>query len=80
MAPLRGSIHATISRGLQSYVAECLEVAVVTQGHTLDEVISNLKDAISLHLEGENYESLGLVAAPRLIVTYELAIPHAPAS
>jgi predicted RNase H-like HicB family nuclease len=31
-------------------VAECLEISVVTQGQTLDEVTSNLKEAVELHL------------------------------
>jgi hypothetical protein len=39
-APLRDIVHATISRGASAYVAECWEVAVVTQGRTLDEVVA----------------------------------------
>ncbi|HEV8339718.1 MAG TPA: type II toxin-antitoxin system HicB family antitoxin [bacterium] len=53
------------------YVAECLEVAVVTQGHTLDELLANLREALALHLEGEEAALLGLVANPRLVMTYE---------
>ena len=70
-APLRDSVHATVSRGESSYVAECWEVAVVTQGRTLDEVVSNLREALTLHLEGEDLDSLGLTRSPRLVVTYE---------
>jgi predicted RNase H-like HicB family nuclease len=70
-APLRDSLHATVSRGESSYVAECWEVAVVTQGRTLDEVVSNLREALTLHLEGEDLDSLGLTRSPRLVVTYE---------
>ena len=36
------------------YVAECLGLAVVTQGSTLDETVQNLREAILLHLEGED--------------------------
>jgi len=64
-------VHATVSRGKTSYVAECWEVAVVTQGRTLDEVVSNLREALTLHLEGEDLDSLGLTRSPRLVVTYE---------
>ena len=70
-APLRDSVHATVSRGESSYVAECWEVAVVTQGRTLDEVVFNLREALTLHLEGEDLDSLGLTRSPRLVVTYE---------
>jgi predicted RNase H-like HicB family nuclease len=69
--PLRDSLHAIVSRGERAYVAECWEVAVVTQGRTLDEVVSNLREALALHLEGEDLGSLGLARSPRLVVTYE---------
>jgi predicted RNase H-like HicB family nuclease len=74
---LRDSIHATITRGERAFVAECLEVAVVTQGRTLDEVMSNLAEAVALHLDGEDHERLGLTREPRLIVTYEQPLANA---
>lgn len=46
------SIKAIITRGQTHFVAECVEIAVVTQGRTLDEVMANLQEAIALHLEG----------------------------
>jgi predicted RNase H-like HicB family nuclease len=36
------------------YVAECQEFAIVTQGGTLDEVMQNLSEAVSLYLEDED--------------------------
>jgi len=71
-APRRETIHAVVGHSRDWFVAECLEVAVVTQGRTLDELVANLQDAIDLHLEGEDPAALGLVPAPRLTVTYEL--------
>jgi len=79
-APLRDSLHATVSRGERSYVAECWEVAVVTQGRTLDEVVSNLREALSLRFEGEDLDSLGLTPSPRLIVTYESPLENGPSA
>jgi predicted RNase H-like HicB family nuclease len=79
-APLRDSLHATVSRGEASYVAECWEVAVVTQGRTLDEVVSNLREALTLHLEGEDLDSLGLTRSPRLVVTYESPLENGPST
>lgn len=56
-APLRRShqtVTAIIRPGEESgFVAECLEIAVVTQGRTLDETVRNLQEAITLHLEAE---------------------------
>ena len=69
---LRDTIHAVLQRDQGFYVAECLEVAVVTQGRTADEVLSNLQEAIALHLEGEDPQSLGLTDDTRLVVTYEV--------
>ena len=33
------------------YVAECPEVGTVSQGHTIEEAITNLKEATELYLE-----------------------------
>lgn len=79
-APLRDSLHAIVSRGETSYVAECWEVAVVTQGRTLDEVVSNLREALTLHLEGEDPDSLGLTRSPKLVVTYESPLENGPST
>ena len=69
------TIHAVISRSDDMYVAECLEVAVVTQGDTLDQTIANLREALDLHLEGEDGKrDAGLVATPRLAITYETVL------
>jgi predicted RNase H-like HicB family nuclease len=75
---LRKHLHATIYPGDQSgYVAECQEVAVITQGKTLDEVSRNLREAVALYLEDEDPIQLGLVAKPSLIVTFELQPEYA---
>lgn len=72
--PARGyrTIHATITRGESLWVAECERLAVVTQGPTIDDAISNLKEAVELHLEGEDLEALGLSSHPTVLVTIEL--------
>lgn len=48
---LQHTIKAFIRKGEKYYVAECLEIPVVTQGKTLDEAVANLREAVSLHLE-----------------------------
>lgn len=70
----RESIHAVIHRDPEAYVGECLEIAVVTQGRTIDELVSNLREAITLHLAGEEVESFGLSTTSRLVMTYELPL------
>jgi predicted RNase H-like HicB family nuclease len=66
------SIKAFGHKGEDYYVAECLEIPVITQGKTLDETMNNLKEAVALHLEGENLADLGLAPNPSLLVTLEL--------
>jgi predicted RNase H-like HicB family nuclease len=49
------TLHATVSRGEKSgwYVAQCLEVDVVSQGKTADEALANLREALELYFEDE---------------------------
>lgn len=75
---LQRTIKAVIRPGEQSgYVAECLEIPVITQGTTLDEVTQNLREAVELHLAGENLAALGLAPDPTILVTLELIPTHA---
>ena len=70
---LQHTIKAVIRPGDQSgYVAECLELPVVTQGETLDDVARNLHEAVALQLDGEDPAAWGLASAPTIVVTFEL--------
>ena len=78
MTHLQQNIHAIIRPGEDSgYVAECIEISVVTQGRTLDEISQNLAEAVSLHLEDENPADFGLVKRPSLSVVFELQPEYA---
>ena len=70
MKHLQKTIKVIIRPGDEGgFVAECVEVAVVTQGKTIDETIHNLKEAVALHLEGEDPAEFGLRDRPTLVVT-----------
>ncbi len=43
---LRRTIQAFIRKGETPYIAECLDIAVVTQGKNLDETLANLQEAV----------------------------------
>jgi len=74
--PLQHTIMAAIRPGEQfGFVSQCLEIPIVTQGATLDEVTANLREAIALQLEGEDLAEIGLVASPAIIVTFEMEAP-----
>jgi len=51
---VRHTIKAFIHRGEKILGGRMPGIAVVTQGKTLDETISNLQEAVKLHLEGED--------------------------
>ncbi len=74
---LQHTVKAFIRKGDTHYVAECLEIAVVTQGKTLDETLANLQEAVSLHLEDEDLSDMGLASNPAILVTMELELAHA---
>lgn len=71
--PLQHTIKAVIRPGEEfGFVAECLEIPVVTQGESLDAVTRNLQEAVTLHLEGENLQELGLIPNPTILITFEI--------
>jgi len=44
-------LTAIIKKGEKQYVALCPEVDVVSQGYNVEEAISNLKEAVGLHVD-----------------------------
>ena len=45
------TLHSTIWKEGNLYVARCLEVNVASQGKTHDEAVNNLREALELYLE-----------------------------
>jgi predicted RNase H-like HicB family nuclease len=66
------TIHVRISRGERQFVAECLDLPVVTQAPSLDELAANIREAIGLHLEGEDLAAMGIADNPTILATMEL--------
>lgn len=60
-------------RDQSGFIAECIELPIVTQGQSLDDVTASLREAISLHLEGEDLAEFGFAPNPPIIVNYEMA-------
>ena len=65
------TIHADVAESEGWLVAECREVGVVTQGRTLDETVRNLREALAVHLAGEESDRRAPSTGPRLVVRYE---------
>lgn len=72
-------IQVKIYKGEKFYVAECVDLPVVTQGKTLDEVAENVRGAIDLHLEGESLEEWDISPDFSVLANFELEPVHAKA-
>ena len=70
----RSRIHAVVSESEGAFVAECVEVGVVTQGESLDQLLRNLRQAVELFLDDEEPAALGLVPNPSLAISFETAL------
>lgn len=69
----RRTIQAVIRPGDESgFVAECVDIPVVTQGATVEETLSNLQEAVGLLLEGEDLRTWNLADDPSIMVMIEL--------
>ena len=51
---MRNIIQFRIFKGDNKFVGEGIDLPIVTQGDSIDEVVKNLHEALSLHLEDEN--------------------------
>lgn len=69
---MKRTIQVRITKGEHQFVAECLDLPVVTQAASLDDLAVNIREAISLHLEGEDLAELGFAADPTILATMEL--------
>ncbi|MBI4114379.1 MAG: type II toxin-antitoxin system HicB family antitoxin [Candidatus Niyogibacteria bacterium] len=70
-------IQVHIYRGDTQFVAEAIDLPVVTQGKTLDELMQNLKEAVNLQLEGEDVSDFGLADHPSIMASFEVEPEYA---
>ena len=68
---MKRTIQVRMFRGEKQYVAECLDLPVVTEAPTLDQLALNIQEAIALHLEGEDLVELGISNNPTILATME---------
>ncbi|MBI2847042.1 MAG: type II toxin-antitoxin system HicB family antitoxin [Chloroflexi bacterium] len=64
---------ALITREENWYVAHCVELGVVSQGKTIEEARSNLKEAVELYLESFGTEDLPESLGEILLYPLEIA-------
>jgi predicted RNase H-like HicB family nuclease len=64
MPDMPGTLTAALHREEDWYIAQCLEVDVASQGHTIDEALANLAEAVELYLEEVDDPARHLTATP----------------
>lgn len=67
------SFTAIVRKGEKQYVALCPELDVVSQGYTIEEAISNLKEAVELYLE-ENDAAEEMNSSEMIVVKFDVQV------
>jgi predicted RNase H-like HicB family nuclease len=55
-----------------TYIAEGIDLAIVTQAEDLDQLVKNIEEAVKLHLGGEDISKFDYSQKPSILVNYEL--------
>lgn len=71
MPELPHNLTAALHQEEDWYIAQCLEVDVASQGHTIDEALANLAKAVELYLE-EVDDPAGHITATPLVTSFQL--------
>lgn len=74
---MKSIVQFTISKGEEYYVAEGVNVPVVTQAKTLDELTVNIREALEVQFEGENLSVYDLTPEPSILINFELPRTYA---
>lgn len=69
---MKSIIQFHIYKGERQYVAEGIDLPVVTQGKTLDELAKNIEEAVALQLENEDLSQFDLSPQPSVLANIEL--------
>lgn len=72
---MKNIILFSIEKGLDGfYVASAKDFSIVTQAKNFEELISNIKEATSLHFEDSEEEEKSISRTPSIFLNYELPI------
>ncbi|PIQ68751.1 MAG: hypothetical protein COV91_02540 [Candidatus Taylorbacteria bacterium CG11_big_fil_rev_8_21_14_0_20_46_11] len=73
---MKNIIQFTISKEDGIYTAEGINVPIVTDGKTFEELTRNIEEAVALYFEDETPESLGFGESPSILTNFELQPLH----
>ena len=68
-------VQFTISQEDGTYTADGVNVPIVTEGTTFEELQENIRDAVALYFEGSDPSSLGFATTPSILTNFEVSPP-----
>jgi len=69
---MKQMIQFHVYKGDTYYVAEGVDLPIITQAKTLDELALNVQEAVELHLDDADLAELNLSASPSVFFNVEL--------
>lgn len=69
---MKSIIQFRVTKGEEKFVAECLDLPIVTEAKSLDELSQKIEEALALHLEGEDLVELGFSKHSSVLISFEL--------
>lgn len=69
---MKSIIQFKISQSEGSYIAEGVDLAIVTGADTLDELVKNISEAVALHIDGEDLTTFEFGPKPAILLNYEI--------
>lgn len=61
-----------VSKEEDSYIAEGVDLSIVTQADSLDELVNKIEEAVALHLDGEKIVDFDYSQKPSILINYEV--------
>ena len=68
-------VQFNISQEDGTYTADGVNVPIVTEGTTFEELQENIRDAVALYFEGSDPSSLGFATTPSILTNFEVSPP-----
>jgi len=65
-------VQFNIKKDGTTYIAEGVDLAIVTEAQNLDDLVKNIEEAVSLYFENENSADFDYSKKPSILVNYEL--------
>lgn len=73
---MKNIIQFLVSNNDDSYTAEGVNIPIVTEGGTFEELKKNIIDAVNLFFKGEDPRSFGFGPNPSILTSLELPMNY----